>query len=656
MSEARKLQVDVVARIDKLEKAMGRAAGVTTRRTKEMESTVKRMVDRTNGIMSNFGKGLFAGLAAGGVGGIVASFAGVAKSIASISDEAARAGVSTRVFQEWRAVAESARIPIDSMVDAFKELNIRADEFATTGKGSAAEAFARLGLTPAEVKDRLKDPAEFMLLLIERTRQLKDTAASTRIFDELFGGTGAERLVSLLGRSTDEIRGTIDQAHRLGNVLNDDVIKRAAEIDRQFQIVSTTVGTALKGAIVDAATALQDFLAAFRGFEAERNAKLDERLAALGRERLDTETKIAQIRARGDGKAGDGLFGTSFGDSGALGAIADHERRMEAITAEEAAILKITDARRKAAEMPPVQPTFAPTPTATPSSGGSSRSSSAGETEREAEAVRRLIAELQSELSLVNATNTEREIANTLRRAGVDATSAEGQQIASLITQIEAEAAARDKARQATEDQRQAVDSLFGMAGQGIESLISGSESAAEAVKKLAVQLALAAAQAALLGTGPLAGLFGGGFGGGGLFGGGGINYGALSASGKYLFDKGGYTGAGGKYEPAGIVHKGEYVVPKSIVDKVGAGNIESMFRGYANGGLVGSMRMPSVPKLAAASGGGSVSVNFAPVYNVQGSGPEIAELRQQMARDRAELPGRVVQAVQGARKRNVRV
>ncbi|MGB3500997.1 MAG: hypothetical protein WBA44_05180 [Mesorhizobium sp.] len=516
MSEARKLQVDVVARIDKLEKAMGRAAGVTTRRTKEMESTVKRMVDRTNGIMSNFGKGLFAGLAAGGVGGIVASFAGVAKSIASISDEAARAGVSTRVFQEWRAVAESARIPIDSMVDAFKELNIRADEFATTGKGSAAEAFARLGLTPAEVKDRLKDPAEFMLLLIERTRQLKDTAASTRIFDELFGGTGAERLVSLLGRSTDEIRGTIDQAHRLGNVLNDDVIKRAAEIDRQFQIVSTTVGTALKGAIVDAATALQDFLAAFRGFEAERNAKLDERLAALGRERLDTETKIAQIRARGDGKAGDGLFGTSFGDSGALGAIADHERRMEAITAEEAAILKITDARRKAAEMPPVQPTFAPTPTATPSSGGSSRSSSAGETEREAEAVRRLIAELQAELSLVGASNTQKEISNTLRRAGVDAASAEGQQIASLITQIEAEADARDRAREATEQQRQAVDNLFGMAGQGIEALISGSEKAEDVVKKLAVQLALAVAQAALLGSGPLNGLFGGG---GALFG-----------------------------------------------------------------------------------------------------------------------------------------
>lgn len=33
-------------------------------------------------------------------------------------------------------------------------------------------------------------------------------------------------------------------------------------------------------------------------------------------------------------------------------------------------------------------------------------------------------------------------------------------------------------------------------------------------------------------------------------------------------FSDGGYTGQGGKYEPAGIVHKGEYVIPKEQVDQ----------------------------------------------------------------------------------------
>lgn len=54
--------------------------------------------------------------------------------------------------------------------------------------------------------------------------------------------------------------------------------------------------------------------------------------------------------------------------------------------------------------------------------------------------------------------------------------------------------------------------------------------------------------------------------------------------------------------------------------------------------------------------GGSAVNVNFSPVYNVQGSGPEIAQLRAQMAKDKAEIPVRVEAAVRDARKRNVKL
>ncbi|HSH50735.1 MAG TPA: hypothetical protein VK982_03330, partial [Bacteroidales bacterium] len=63
------------------------------------------------------------------------------------------------------------------------------------------------------------------------------------------------------------------------------------------------------------------------------------------------------------------------------------------------------------------------------------------------------------------------------------------------------------------------------------------------------------------------------------------LNLGPLG--GKY---DGGYTGDGGKYEPAGIVHKGEYVIPAWMVKQnrglIGA--LESQrTRGYAVGGYV---------------------------------------------------------------------
>lgn len=72
---------------------------------------------------------------------------------------------------------------------------------------------------------------------------------------------------------------------------------------------------------------------------------------------------------------------------------------------------------------------------------------------------------------------------------------------------------------------------------------------------------------------------------------------------------------------------------------------------------LAAAIRPPSVPDMKSLTGGGgAVNVNFSPVYNVQGSGPEIDRLRAQMAKDKAEIPTRVEAAVRDARKRNVKL
>ena len=63
------------------------------------------------------------------------------------------------------------------------------------------------------------------------------------------------------------------------------------------------------------------------------------------------------------------------------------------------------------------------------------------------------------------------------------------------------------------------------------------------------------------------------------------------------LFASGGYTGPGGKYEPAGIVHKGEVVFSQDDVSRFGGvARVEQMrLRGYANGGIVGASPSGSV-------------------------------------------------------------
>lgn len=53
-------------------------------------------------------------------------------------------------------------------------------------------------------------------------------------------------------------------------------------------------------------------------------------------------------------------------------------------------------------------------------------------------------------------------------------------------------------------------------------------------------------------------------------------------------FDTGGYTGPGGKYDPAGVVHKGEYVFDQDAVQRIGVQNLRRLQKGYADGGYVG--------------------------------------------------------------------
>ena len=69
-----------------------------------------------------------------------------------------------------------------------------------------------------------------------------------------------------------------------------------------------------------------------------------------------------------------------------------------------------------------------------------------------------------------------------------------------------------------------------------------------------------------------------------GLTGGSTWNMGSLMSG----FSSGGYTGDGGKYDPAGIVHKGEFVFTKEATQRIGARNLYRLMRGYANGGSVG--------------------------------------------------------------------
>jgi lambda family phage tail tape measure protein len=86
----------------------------------------------------------------------------------------------------------------------------------------------------------------------------------------------------------------------------------------------------------------------------------------------------------------------------------------------------------------------------------------------------------------------------------------------------------------------------------------------------------------------------------------------------------GGYTGSGGKHDPAGVVHKGEFVFTKEATERIGVANLYDMMSGYANGGYVGEMpgnRQFSSGVNRAIGNGNTVIQVDAPVTIMQGDG-----------------------------------
>ncbi|EKF9664433.1 phage tail tape measure protein [Vibrio cholerae] len=135
---------------------------------------------------------------------------------------------------------------------------------------------------------------------------------------------------------------------------------------------------------------------------------------------------------------------------------------------------------------------------------------------------------------------------------------------------------------------------------------------------------------------------------GGGLLGGGG--FGSL-----FGFSSGGYTGSGGKFEPAGIVHKGEVVWSQDDINRAGgvgivealrkgALNFKEGLKGYADGGVVGM-----VPALAGATSSYSSSIAIQQEINIGQSESGTSENPQAVAKAYADA------AKMGAREEIIR-
>ncbi|MBY5585314.1 tape measure protein [Rhizobium leguminosarum] len=239
--------------------------------------------------------------------------------------------------------------------------------------------------------------------------------------------------------------------------------------------------------------------------------------------------------------------------------------------------------------------------------GGGGGGKSADEYQRETEQIKERTAALQNETAAQATVNpliddygfalekarAQSDLLTAAQKAGMTITPALRASIDQLATGYANASVAAEKLQVSQDRVRDAADDFRSTAKDVTSGFISDLRSGSSAAEALSNALNKVLDKVIDIG---LNAIFGGGGGAGG---------GLLSGLGALLgFSEGGYTGSGGKNEPAGIVHKGEYVMDAETTKRIGVKNLRRL-QGYASGGLVGAPAMPVVR-----SGGASAARN----------------------------------------------
>uniref|UniRef100_UPI0015902040 phage tail tape measure protein n=1 Tax=Martelella sp. HB161492 TaxID=2720726 RepID=UPI0015902040 len=516
-----------------------------------------------------------AGLAASlGLGAFVASTHEAVDAVTSLGKAAKTAGVDFEAFQELSYAAVKSKIDVDALTDGLKEMQLRADEFVKTGGGSAAESFQRLGLSARDLTRMLNDPAKMFDTLISKIRQL-DKAAQIRVLDEMFGGTAAEQFSSLMDDSAQSIADARQEARDLGAVMDEDVLHKAEEVNAKWEAMAMIIGTRVKSNLVEVAGLVSDLVTSLGSFQTKLaeigNSSVWTKLGTflgvdmsktmkwvdgqgwtaqddvdLGSINVSNDDPVARRMAElDDYNSGREALETKLAANRKVSAEIDHQNSLTADQLSlEQEIERIRAQYTKAggsATEEELQAKAEASLAAKKARLAETRKSGGASTTKEKDAVKDLIQALQDELDMSTMSAEQKKVFENLRRAGADATEDERAAIEKLTLSIDEQGKKQEQAAETAAFFRDTAYDSF-------QSVIPAIETGNDALDTLINKLIEAAAQAAILGTGPLAGLFGGG-----LFASG-SSQSALAAAGKIT----GLFASGTDFAPGGTAIVGE--------------------------------------------------------------------------------------------------
>lgn len=433
-SESKKLTVDVIARIDKLEKGMAKAAAVSNKQFGAIESRAKRM-ERT---LSGVGANAFAGLTRGAIGVLAplltagAAIDGTKKALAAfgdVADNAAASGLDAEYFQSLAYQASLGGVAVDQLSGALATF-AKNSGLAAEGKGRMVTTLKALDPVLLENIRKATTQEARIRLVADALAKEADASKKAAIATAAFGDGGL-KLAGVFAGGAAQIDAMQAKARDLGLIVDRDVIAKADELGDSFdtssQILDLKVKTALvnlgpllvwlTGLTGDLALAASTVFDSFNGIGDRATSTLQAQLVAL-RESLTQP----------------------IGFGGTIQAMFDPAAVKAEIARVEKEIFRRAD-KASVDKLSAIAPTGADLPTLDEID---TRNKAAEAAINQAEAVKALIDQLEFEQSLIGVSETDQAVATALREAGTAATAGQRAEIESLIRTMESERAAID--------------------------------------------------------------------------------------------------------------------------------------------------------------------------------------------------------------------
>ena len=565
-------------------------------------------------------------------------------SMDKMNEAAQKTGIAVEALSQLGYAAKMSGVGTESFTSAMVKFN-RAIAEGATGSGNAAAAFKAIGISAAELK--ASNPDEVLARVAEKFAGFADGANKTALAIAIFGRAGAD-MIPLLNEGSDGIAAMREEADKLGATINTSAAKAADQFNDNLDRMMVKMKSFVKGITSEVIPVLNILMETFLAgnslmdvIDAGMSLNLEGGLTGVGAQLARAELQLreadekdkARLKAKVDAyrsayNAMKTISGGAVTTAGALpqapslpdtaaakagdAFLKGLKERVTKAGEGEIAMLRLQAAEKGvSAAAEPLLAQLA----SNKWSEGADKFSTSLEASNDALAFQAsLIGKSAEEVELLNAeyriqADLKRQIADLTRSIGT----ADAETIASMTANAQTQIAIQQAMIRARQDEQRTVE--FGMsnafrtyvdqagnAAKGVETMFTNAFSNMEdAIIQFATTGKLSFNQFAnaliadimriyirMAITGLVSkavGAFAGSMVTGTNYTGGANP--TITPMGDQFAD-GGYTGDGGKYQPAGVVHAGEFVMNKEATSRIGVGNLYKMMRGYANGGLVG--------------------------------------------------------------------